>query len=100
MDRSQHVIAHDALVEHNSILVVVTLPWHIGNKKVAAKCQLAILGGITLGEDVACLHALSLVADRTEVDGHILVRTAELRNAVFLQCRLKADELLVFRTVI
>lgn len=53
-----------------------------------------------LGEDVALLHSLSLVADRTEVDGHVLVGAAELRNAIFLECRLEAYKLLVVGAVV
>ena len=100
MYRCQYVLTHHALVEHYGILIVVTLPRHVGNEKVASQCQLAVLSGITLGEDVSSLHSLSLVADRTEVDGHVLVGAAEFRYAVFLQCRLEAYELLVVGAVI
>ena len=100
VDRGEHVFTHDALVEHDGVLVVVTLPRHVCHKQVAAQCELTVLCGITLGKDVAFLHALALVADRTQVDGHVLVGAAELRYAVFLQCRLEAHKLLVFRTVV
>ena len=100
MYRCQHVIAHHTLRDDDCILVVVTLPRHISNQKVTTQSQLTILSSVALSQDVTLLHTLSLVADRTQVDSHVLVGTAELRNAVFLESRLEADKLLVFRTVI
>ena len=100
MYRSKDVLTHDALVEHDSILIVVTLPRHVCHKEITAQSQLAVFSGIALGKDVALLHTLPLVADRTQVDGHVLVRAAELRNTVFLQSWLKRDELLVLGAVV
>ena len=100
MNGCQHIVANHTLRDDDSILIVVTLPRHVSNQQVTTQSQLTIFSGITLSQDVALLHALALVADRTQVDGHVLVGTAELRNAVFLESRLEADKLLVFRTVI
>ena len=100
MHRSQDILAHHALVEHDGVLIVVALPWHVGHEQIAAQSKLAVLCSIAFGQDVALLHPLAFLADRPEVDGHVLVRTAELRNAVFLQCRLEADELFVLRAVV
>ena len=95
MDGGKHVVAHQALAQHNGILIIVSLPRHVSHQQVTTKSQLSILGCIAFGEDVASLHALSLLTDRTQVDGHVLVRAAELRDAIFLQSRLKADKLLI-----
>ena len=100
MHRGEHILAYDTLVQHDGILVVVTLPRHVGNQQVAAQCQLTILSGITLGQDVTSLHALSFLADRTQVDGHVLVGAAELRNAILFQGGLEAYELLILSTVV
>ena len=100
MYRGKHVVAHNTLVEHDGVLVVVTLPWHVSHKEVASECELTILGGITFGKNVACLHTLPFAADRTQVDGHILVCTAELRYSVFLQCGLETYEFLILSTVV
>ena len=62
--------------------------------------MLAILCSITLCQDITLLHSLSLVADRTEVDGHVLVGTTELRYAVFLERWLEAYEFLVLGSVV
>ena len=100
MDRGENILADDALVEHDSILIVVTLPRHISHEQVTTQSQLTILGGVTLSQDITLLHTLTLLTDRTQVDGHILVRTTELRNTVFLQGRLEADELLILSAII
>jgi len=76
--RCEDILAHDALVEDDGVLIVVTLPGHERHLEVAAQSQLAGLGGISLGEDVAGLDAQSLVADGTQVDGGRLVGLAEL----------------------
>ena len=100
MHRGQHVLTDNSLVEHNGILVVVTLPRHIGYQQVATQCELAILSSVAFCQDVTLLHTLTLVTDRTQVDGHVLVGTTELGNTILLQGRLKADKLLVISTVI
>ena len=49
---------------------------------------------------MTCSHALTLLANRTEVNRHILVGTAPLRDIIFFQCRLEAYELFLLRTVV
>ena len=44
MDGGQDIFTDDALVEHNGILVVITLPRHVGNQQVLTQCQLTVLG--------------------------------------------------------
>ena len=100
MYRGEHVLTDNTLVEHDSILIVVTLPRHVSHEQVTTQCQLTVLSSITLSQDITLLHALALVTDRTQVDGHVLVGTAELRNTVFLHGGFEADELLVLCTVI
>ena len=100
MDGGQHILTNDTLVQHDGILIVVTLPRHISHEQVTTQSQLTVLGSITLSQDITLLHTLALITDRTQVDGHILVRTTELCNAVLLHGRFEADELLVFSAVI
>ena len=100
MDRCQDVLTNDTLVEHDGILIVITLPRHIGYQQVAAQCELTILCGITLGQDISLLHTLTFLTDRTKVDSHVLVGTTELRDTILLQGRLEADKLLVICTII
>ena len=100
MHTGQNVLTNNTLVQYNSILIVVTLPRHVSNKQVLAKCQLACLGRITFCQDITSLHALTLFTDRTKVNGHVLVGTTELRNTVFLHCRLETYEVLFLCAVI
>ena len=96
----QDVLAHHALVEHDGVLIVVTLPGHEGHLEVAAQGQLAVFGGVALGEDVALVHALAAVADGTQVDGGALVGLAELGNNVLLDGALERDEVFLLGAVV
>ena len=100
MNRCKDVLANNTLVEHDGVLIVVSLPWHISHEEVAAKSQLSILGSISLGKDVTSLNSLSLVTNRTEVDGHILVGATELRNTIFLQCWFETYEFLILCAIV
>ena len=100
MNRSQDVFTNHTLVEHDGILIVVTLPRHVGNEQVAAQGEFAVFSGITFRQDVALLHTLTLLANRTKVDGHVLVGATELRNLVSLGSRVEADKLFFLATVV
>ena len=100
VNRCQNIIANHTLWDNDSILIVVTLPRNVSYEQVTAQSQLTILGSITLCQDITLLDTLTLVTDRTQVDGHILVGTTELRNAVLLQGRLEAYELIILRTIV
>ena len=100
VNRSEHVVAHQAFRKHDGVFVVVTLPRHVSHEEVTTQGQFAILGGIAFGKDVACLNTLSLHADGAKVDGHVLVCTAELGYAVFFQCGFEAYVLFVFCTIV
>ena len=100
VDRGQDILTHHALVEHDSVLIVVTLPGHVSHLKVAAQSQLAVLGRVTLGEDVALAHALSAFADGAQVDGRALVGLAELRQMVHLYGVVKRHEVLLLSAVV
>ena len=97
---SKNILTYNTLVKHDGILVVVTLPRHVGNQQVLTQCQLSVFGRVAFGQNLALYYPIALITDRTEVDGHILVGTTELGNTVFFESRLEADELLVFCTVI
>ena len=100
MNRSQNILADNTLVEHDSILVVVTLPRHICHKEVTTQSKFTVLSSITFSQDITLLDALSLITDRTQVDGHILVGTTELRDTILFQSRFKRYELLVLSAVV
>ena len=100
MHGSKDILTHHALVEHDSILIVITLPRHERHFQVSTQGKLTLLSGITLCQDIAALHTLTHLADRTEVDRGALVGTAELRNLIFLCSRLKFHVILILGTVI
>ena len=100
MNRCQDIFTDYALIQHDGVLIVVTLPRHISHEEVTTQSQFTVFGSITLSKDIALLHTLTFLTDRTKVNNHVLVRAAELRNAVFLQGRLEANELLILCTVI
>ena len=98
--RSEDVFAHHTFVEHDSIFIVVSLPRHISYKEVTTQCELTIFSSITFCKDISCLDTLSFVADRTKVNGHVLVSTAELRNIIFYGSRFEGYEFLVLCAVV
>ena len=100
MYRSEDVFAHHALVEHDGVLVVVTLPRHVCHQEVATECKFAVFRCITFGEDVTGLDALSLFADGTQVDGHVLVRTTELGNIIGNGRGVESAIFFVFRAIV
>ena len=100
MNRCKYIFTYNTLVEHDGILIVITLPRHICHEQVTSKCQLSIFGRISFSENVAGLHSLPLIANWTEVDCHVLVGTTELRNTVFLQCRFETYEFLILCAIV
>ena len=100
MHRSEDILFHHALVEHDGVLVVVTLPGHERHFQVASQGELAVLGGIALGKYVAGLHALTLVADRAKVDCGALVGLAPLRDDIFFYRFLERYEILLLGAVV
>ena len=68
--------------------------------RLRPQSQLAILGGVTLGEDIAGLHTLSLHADGAKVDCRALVGFAELGNTVFLDRTFERYEFLFLGAVV
>ena len=77
VNRGEDIFANHTFVQHDGILVVVTLPRHEGHLEVAAQSQLTVFGRITLGENIAGFHTVAFVADRTQVDRGALVGLAE-----------------------
>jgi hypothetical protein len=61
VDRREHVVLDHSLGEDDGVLEVVALPGHVGHDQVLAEGELAVLGGGTVGEDLALLHLVALV---------------------------------------
>ncbi|CAB4766826.1 unannotated protein [freshwater metagenome] len=88
VDRGQDVVADEALREDDRVLEVVTLPRHEGHEQVLAERELALIGGGTVGEDLALLDLVALDHARLLVNAGVLVRTLELEELVDLLAEL------------
>ncbi len=82
MDRGEDVVLDDALGEQDRVLEVVAVPRHEGDEHIAAERELAELGRGTVGDDVALLHLIADLHQRTLVDAGILVRALELHQPI------------------
>ena len=93
MDRGEDVVLHDALGDEDRILIVVAVPGHERDERVAAQRQLAELGRGTIGDHVADIHHVAHLHQRTLVDAGVLVRTLELHQRVDVDARLAGLDL-------
>ena len=100
VDGSEDVPLHHLLAEDDGVLVVVTLPRHEGDLQVAAERELAGLGGVAFGEDLALHDLVTLPHERLEVDRGGLVGAAVDRELVHRLLGLEAHELLVLGAVV
>ena len=85
VDRGQQVLLDDALGEDDRVFVVVALPRHERHEEVLAQSQLALLGGGTVGEDVALADRHALAHDGLVVDAGALVGAHELGQVVLVE---------------
>ena len=70
------------------VLEVVAVPRHEGDQHVAAERQFAEIGRGTVGDDVALLHLIAHLHQRTLVDAGVLVGALELHQAIDIDARL------------
>ena len=52
VDRGEEVFADEAFVQHDSILIVVTLPRHISDLDVTTESEFTGLGRVPFGKDI------------------------------------------------
>ena len=69
-------------MSRDGVLVVVAFPGHEADKGVLAQADLAVLGGRTVGNDVAGLDVLADFDDRALVDAGALVGAHELDELI------------------
>ena len=100
VNRCEDVLTHHALVEHDSVLIVISLPGHVCHLEVTSQSQFTVLGRVALGEQVALLDTLAAVADGAQVDGCALVGLAEFGQTVLTDRLVETDELLVLGAVV
>ena len=68
--------------ENDSVLIVVTLPRHEGYLEVASEGELTVLGGISLGKNLAGLDLVALADDRLQGDHGTLVSPSIYRKII------------------
>ena len=100
MNRSKYIFADQPFVQNNSVFKVVSFPGHERHFQVPAQSKLSVLRSKTFGQDIAFGNFLSQLANRTQVDGCILVGFTEFRNVVSLDRILKTGKLFLLRPVV
>ena len=83
---------HDALGEQDRVFVVVAVPRHERDERVAAERQVAEIGRRTVGDDVALVQNVADGDQRALVDAGVLVRTLELLQPVDIDAGLRRIE--------
>ena len=84
MNRSQKVFGYNTLRNNDSVLVVVTFPWHISNHEVLAQGKFCLIARRTVSQNIALIYLVALANQRLVIHATRLVGTLELRNKVFI----------------
>ena len=82
VQRSEHILANNAIGDHDGVLKVVSLPWHEGHLHVLTEGELTGLGGVTLHQDVSLLDAHAFAHNGLQVDARALVGLGKLGDVV------------------
>ena len=85
MQRGEHIIHDQFLVQDDRILVVIPFPGHEPDEQVLSECDLAQIGRRTVRNDLALLNVFPVGNDRTLVDTGTLIGSSELQQGVLLQ---------------
>ena len=100
MHRRENIVAHHALRNHDGILEIVSLPRHERHLQVTSESQLAVLGRIAFGQNLARHDLLTLADNRLERHRRTLVRLAIARQHVSRHFRIERNDLLVLRALV
>jgi hypothetical protein len=92
VDRGEHVVGDDALGHQDRVFVVVAVPRHERDERVAAEREVAEVGRRTVRDDVALVQNVADGDQRALVDAGVLVGTLELLQAVDIDARLRRIE--------
>src|SRR5581483_8017041 len=82
VDRGEAVVLHELLAEDDRVFVVAALPGHERDEDVLAEGQLAVVGRVGVGDDLALLHLVADPHGRTLVEAGALVGADELLEAI------------------
>ncbi len=92
VDRGEGVVLDEVLAEDDRILEVVAFPRHERDEEVLTERQLAVLGGGSVGDDLADLDTLTCGDDDLLVVRRALVGAVELAQVVLLGTALVEHE--------
>ena len=82
MHRGIQVVVDQALAHEDGVLVVVSLPRHVGDQDVLTESDFTALAGRTISQHLADNHRIALTHDRTLVQAGVLVGTLILLQEV------------------
>src|SRR5256885_2115997 len=82
VDRRELVVLDDAVRKDDRVLVVAALPGHERDEDVLAERELALVGGVAVGEDLRLFDTIADGHDGPLVEARALVRAHELLEAV------------------
>ena len=91
VDRRVVIVLDHLLGYQNSILKVVTTPWHKRHEHVTAESEFAAVSTRAIGDDHAFGDAFADRDDRTLVDTGVLIRTLEFHQRINIRRNLTRD---------
>ena len=100
VDGGKEVLADEALIDDDCVLVVVSLPRHVSGEDITSKGELTTLSGEALCKDLPGGDAVALHNDRALVYGGTLIGTTPLGEVILGHLVVEADKLLVLRVVV
>ena len=80
VDGGEHVIAHQPIAQDDGVFEVVALPGHERHQQVLAQGNLAVVGGRSVGQDVALAEPVARVHQRLLVNTGVLVGPLEFHE--------------------
>ena len=84
MNRGINIILYQTLRDQDSILVVITFPFHESDQRVLTKCKFTHGSRRTICNNFALFNMIALVDDRTLIVAVRLVRSLELGQDIFI----------------
>ena len=82
VNRGEMVVLDQTLRDEDRVLEVVSAPGHEGDENILAQRQFTLLGGRTVGDDIARLDMIAWLDDGPLVDAGVLVGSLELDQVV------------------
>ena len=93
MHRGIEVVLHQSLTHEDGVLVVVSLPGHVGDQYVLTQGDLPALAGGAVRQHLAGNHAIALLHDWSLIEAGVLVGALVLlQHVVMILTLLIADD--------